>query len=166
MYHVAQISDVELCTSSFLENLKPIAFKSTAEGLEQNMHNVIEDTANSYPHKCTECGKRYVYKSKLDSHSPRHSDEKQIEFTHYTANFKHKTTSVKHMTDAHSVDMRTTSSPEEYNRKCPICSKVFSYPSRLQGYLPVHCETREHTCSVCGKNFIHRRNMLRHKRQH
>ncbi|OBA24757.1 hypothetical protein HANVADRAFT_17742, partial [Hanseniaspora valbyensis NRRL Y-1626] len=50
--------------------------------------------------------------------------------------------------------------------ECDICQKKFHRQDALQTHMNMHLNINPYECSVCGKCFNAKQNMVRHERNH
>ncbi|PIO33989.1 hypothetical protein AB205_0101670, partial [Aquarana catesbeiana] len=86
---------------------------------------------------CTECGKRFHFKSNLIVHIKSHTEEKP-----------------------HSCPESHTG---EKLFSCPECGKCFSNNSNLYAHQKLHTREKPYSCSECGKCFARKSDLLKHQ---
>uniref|UniRef100_A0A8C4RIU2 C2H2-type domain-containing protein n=1 Tax=Erpetoichthys calabaricus TaxID=27687 RepID=A0A8C4RIU2_ERPCA len=167
---------------------KNCSSKSTRDAEE-----IVEPTAimmletvpnNTSLYVCTQCGKKFTTKRKLEQHEKNHSRQKLYKCTRcgrkFTSKFflqrhewlhaREKTYSCTKCTmtffiDKVSLDYHQKGHIKTSNR-CTECGKGFTNKYSLKRHSMVHTGERPHICSECGKNFVRRQHLQIHQRIH
>ncbi|XP_062396611.1 zinc finger protein 493-like [Sardina pilchardus] len=122
-------------------------------------HNML---TGDRPHKCTQCGKGFSYRSNLSQHMLVHTGEKSHKCTVCEKAFSSISTLSRHML-VHTG---------EKSHKCTRCGKGFSYRSSLSRHMLVfkglctHTGDRPHKCAHCGKGFSQIQQLKKHMLVH
>ncbi|XP_073467806.1 uncharacterized protein [Aquarana catesbeiana] len=105
---------------------------------------------------CTECGKCFHSKSKLNRHKGSHTRQKPYSCPECGKCFSHMVILQTHQ--------RSHTGEKPYS--CPECGKSFSQTSTLYRHQRSHTEKNLYSCSECGKCFSHKSSLRSHQRSH
>ncbi|GAA43401.2 zinc finger protein 768 [Clonorchis sinensis] len=109
-------------------------------------------------HACKTCGKLYAYASLLKRHSFAH-DSAQM-FSCYICGRKFEN---RDSLDTHTKNKHPAGDQNLSALKCPICNKLFGFPSNLDRHVRTHSDSRCHRCADCGMEFEDAGTLHRHK---
>ncbi|KAM9747908.1 zinc finger protein 232 isoform 2-T2 [Dama dama] len=135
-------------------------------------------------HKCSECGKAFIYNSHLIIHQRIHSGEKIYKYSDCGEMFNQSSNLIQHQRihtgekpykcyacgksfrwSAHLVQHQRIHLGEKPN-KCNECRKAFSQSSCLSQRLSIHSGEKPVICKECGKAYRWSPKLIRHKRVH
>ncbi|XP_058532332.1 zinc finger protein 232 isoform X1 [Ochotona princeps] len=135
-------------------------------------------------HKCTECGKAFIYNSHLVIHQRIHSGEKPYKCSDCGKTFNQSSNLIQHQRihtgekpyecgecgkafrwGAHLVQHQRIHSGEK-PYECKKCGKAFSQSSYLSQHLRIHSGEKPFVCKGCGKAYRWSSELLRHQRVH
>ncbi|XP_073467587.1 LOW QUALITY PROTEIN: uncharacterized protein [Aquarana catesbeiana] len=105
---------------------------------------------------CTECGKCFPSKSKLNVHIRSHTGEKSYSCPEWWKCFSVKS----------NLDIHQRSHTGEKPFSCPECGKCFPSKSKLNGHIRSHTGEKPYSCPECGKCFSDKSNLSTHQRSH
>ncbi|KAK7930340.1 hypothetical protein WMY93_006735 [Mugilogobius chulae] len=104
------------------------------------------------PYSCSECGKSFKIKSRLQQHMFSHTDERPHKCPECGKSFKWKC----------RLEMHLVVHSGEKPHKCSVCQKSFTQ----KGNLAFHQKTQHHVCQVCERNFTNDQDLREHLRTH
>ncbi|XP_014749395.1 PREDICTED: zinc finger protein with KRAB and SCAN domains 1, partial [Sturnus vulgaris] len=115
-----------------------------------------QDHDGEKPHKCSECGKSFRWRSRLIQHGTIHMEERPYECDKCRKRFQTKSSLLKHY----------GSHTEERPYECPDCGKGFKRNPHLVRHRLIHTGERPHECEECGKSFRRSSYLIVHQRIH
>ncbi|KAM5140526.1 uncharacterized protein ACMZJ9_014395 [Mantella aurantiaca] len=107
-------------------------------------------------HKCSECGKLFLFNAHLVVHLRSHTGERPFPCDQCGKSFASKT-----RLSGHQI-FHTNKKPYS----CTECDKSFYNNTHLQVHRKIHQNERPHRCTDCGKTFIHQSNFTQHQEIH
>ncbi|XP_061098575.1 zinc finger protein 615-like [Conger conger] len=113
-------------------------------------------TGTSGAHKCPQCGKSFLTKSRLTVHQKTHTEGRPYLCSQCGKNFKTKSGLIVHT--------RTHTGKLPY--LCSQCGKSFVSPSHLTTHQRTHTGECPYHCSQCGKSFKSKKGLIVHTRTH
>lgn len=108
---------------------------------------------------CSECDKKFIYRSELNAHLKRHQGiplPRNIMCDICSKAFSTRRDLERHLT------VHTGEKPY----KCHVCSKCFSQEVNMQVHLKIHSGERPYQCDICDKRFIAKSKLARHRQCH
>ncbi|KAF4012273.1 hypothetical protein G4228_004326, partial [Cervus hanglu yarkandensis] len=94
-------------------------------------------------HKCSECGKAFIYNSHLIIHQRIHSGEKIYKYSDCGEMFNQSSNLIQHQ--------RIHTGEKPY--KCYACGKSFRWSAHLVQHQRIHLGEKPNKCNECGKAF-------------
>ncbi|GLV41834.1 combgap [Carabus blaptoides fortunei] len=116
----------------------------------------VATPAKIRPYSCLECGKSFLLKHHLTTHTRVHSGERPHVCIHCGKTFAHK-----HCLNTHLL---LHSSQRPY--QCPECKKSFTLKHHLLTHSRVHSRERPFICTECGRTFPLKRHLVTHSKFH
>ncbi|KAF4518202.1 hypothetical protein B566_EDAN005927 [Ephemera danica] len=159
--------DLSKSQSHFLCNNKAMSMEEYGELLKRNTLLSEPQVKNSTPHQsirsdkerpfsCDECGKSFLLKHHLVTHSRVHSGLRPFGCNDCGKTFAHKHCLVTHQ--------RLHSGLRPF--QCTECKKSFTLKHHLVTHSRTHSKDRPFHCDECGKTFSQKRNLVTHAKLH
>ncbi|XP_077346004.1 uncharacterized protein LOC143989632 [Lithobates pipiens] len=130
------------------------SYSSYPEGPQTVRDGAVLPTDRRF--SCTECGKSFRFKSRLNVHKRSHTGEKPYSCSECGKCFSHKVNLQTHQ--------RSHTGEKPYS--CPECGKCFSVISHVYRHQILHTEKKPYSCAECGKCFSQKAFYQRHQRLH
>nr|XP_034973997.1 LOW QUALITY PROTEIN: zinc finger protein 575 [Zootoca vivipara] len=108
------------------------------------------------PYQCKDCGKRFVYRSKLATHQWTHCAERPYKCPDCPKSFSYPSKLAAHR--------RTHTGERPY--PCTLCPKRFGHRSKLAAHQWIHTPERPYKCADCPKSFCYPSKLAAHRRTH
>ncbi|XP_063289954.1 zinc finger protein 850-like [Pelobates fuscus] len=108
------------------------------------------------PFSCAECGKSFVFATRLRKHEKVHSRKKPFSCTECGKSFTRYSHLVLH------ERIHTGDKPFS----CPECQKCFASKYSLNSHKKLHMSEKPYTCLECGKSFLHSSQFISHCNTH
>lgn len=108
------------------------------------------------PHRCPECGKRFLRKDHLQGHMIIHTGERPHKCSYCDKTFIRQ----NHL----KTHLRNHTGERPYS--CPFCNRGFTTKALLTPHMRIHTGDRPFRCSMCDKGFIQRSHLKAHVKTH
>ena len=129
--------------------------KKSSEGVLQNRTTArpfFIRVGNRWKQTCEFCGKSFSTKLQLNRHSKIHDEQNHVTCSECGKTFNSKGNLKIHL--QHCL--------KEGKFKCQFCPMKFHYKNALKTHLVrEHDQEREFECSICGTQFMHKKNFTR-----
>ncbi|XP_072776425.1 uncharacterized protein [Taeniopygia guttata] len=142
------------CSEEERPTLGPEGGQKSSQSLDLEVPEQLHDEEK--PHKCSDCGKSFTWRSRLLRHRMIHTGEKPFECPECGKGFRDS----PQLTAHHRV--HTGERPFE----CWECGQSFTRSSHLTSHRRIHSGERPYACSQCGKSFQTSSLLLVHQRTH
>ncbi|XP_078101349.1 uncharacterized protein LOC144514035 [Sander vitreus] len=130
-------------------------WKETREP-QSALNSLKHDSRCKKTFSCSECGRRFVFKTHLKKHMRMHTGEKPFSCSVCKKYFKQSGDLKKH------TRIHTGEKPFS----CSECGKRFCYKTHLKTHMITHTGEKAFSCSVCKKSFTERGSVKKHMRIH
>ncbi|XP_035848899.1 gastrula zinc finger protein XlCGF57.1-like [Sander lucioperca] len=117
------------------------------------LNSLKHDSTCKKTFSCSECGKRFGFKSHLKKHMRFHTGEKPFSCSVCKQSFTQSGNLQKHM--------KTHTGEKPFS--CSVCKKSFKERGHLRSHMAVHTGEKRFSCSVCNKRFSRRSDVKTHK---
>ncbi|XP_032363829.1 zinc finger protein 510-like [Etheostoma spectabile] len=124
-------------------------WKETREH-QSALNSLKHDSRCKKTFSCSECGKRYSFKSQLEIHMRNHTGEKPFSCSVCKKSFTRRESLQTHM--------RIHTGEKIFS--CLQCGNRFSSKPHLKKHVMTHTGEKSFSCSVCEKSFRHRGSLL------
>ncbi|XP_034732770.1 oocyte zinc finger protein XlCOF6.1-like isoform X5 [Etheostoma cragini] len=130
-------------------------WKETREP-QSALNSLKQDSRCKKRFSCSECGKRFCFKSHLKRHMIIHTGEKPFSCSECQRKFGRKSDLEDHMI-THTGQKRFS---------CSVCNKYFTQRGSVQKHMRIHTGEKPFSCSECGKAFTERGTLKTHMMTH
>ncbi|XP_063361934.1 zinc finger protein 436-like [Cydia amplana] len=120
-------------------------------------HRLLAHNRAALPHGCASCGRRFLSRSALATHTTAHTQDHAFECDGCQKKFRSKPFLSRHIRQVHE---------KERKFQCEFCSKGFFRKSGLNEHLRRHTEDRPYKCEECGKAFAWSSTLKSHRLIH
>ncbi|XP_078123375.1 uncharacterized protein LOC144528575 [Sander vitreus] len=126
-------------------------WKETREP-QSALNSLKHDSRCKKTFSCSECGRRFGFKSDLKTHMRIHTGEKPFSCSVCKKSFTRSGDLPKHM--------RIHTGEKPFS--CSVCKTSFTRREHLQEHIRIHTGEKPFSCSVCMKSFTQRGNLRSH----
>ncbi|XP_035848934.1 zinc finger protein 41 homolog [Sander lucioperca] len=127
-------------------------WKETREP-QSALNSLKHDSRCKKKFSCSECGKRFGFKTHLKKHVRIHTGEKPFSCSECGKAFTESGHLKRHMI--------THTGEKPFG--CSVCKKSFTQSGHLRSHMVVHTGEKRFSCSVCNKRFAGHSRVKRHK---
>ncbi|CAH0563525.1 unnamed protein product [Brassicogethes aeneus] len=127
-----------------------------SDEMVESKHNINNKVEKSRPFSCDLCGKSFLLKHHLTSHTRTHTGIKPHKCEQCGKSFTHK-----HCLNTHML-LHSSERPYE----CKECKKSFTLKHHLISHGRVHKRAKPFVCIECGQSFPLKRHLITHGKFH
>ena len=142
-----------------MEQSAKVKTENEIDGYLDNPHRDLDaDTTlgELKPLTCKLCSKTFPYISKLTEHMRFHNKEKLFNCSICEKSFFTQSNVNKHIKEIHQKIKPVA------KHACSLCSKTFTYNSRLVDHMRTHLKEKSVSCYLCEKKFYSQSNVNKH----
>ncbi|XP_069463554.1 uncharacterized protein [Ambystoma mexicanum] len=158
MTNLTQTSTVKKCTvvdvNERFTNHSGYGKQTSRRKLNLQRQRKIHTGERRFP--CTDCEKKFNFRSDLQRHQKIHTGEKPYPCTECEKSFIQKSGLLRHQKTHMGVRPFI----------CTDCDKDFIHKSDLQRHQKTHSGERPYPCNECEKHFLYKSDLQRHQRFH
>ncbi|XP_078123153.1 uncharacterized protein LOC144528453 isoform X1 [Sander vitreus] len=130
-------------------------WKETREP-QSALNSLKHDSRCKKTFRCSECGKRFGFKTHLKTHIITHTGEK-----HFSCSFCKKS-----FTQSGDLRKHLRIHTGEKPFSCSVCNTSFTQSGSLKKHMRIHTGEKPFSCSLCKKSFTQSGSLQKHMRIH